>query len=208
MGCGGSNAGDSLRNQQQQQQKLTEQSVGQINNAFAGFGPQFYQGVQDAYSKYQLPQLQQQYQGMRDQLGYKMANQGLTNSSAAGRGQQALNTSMNQGQQQVANQAVGQANQLRQQVGQEQSNLIGQAQNATSPSSIGQQATAMAAGFGAPSTFQPIGNMFGNFANLWLGGQQANTFNPFTQSLLMNQQNPGFGFSGALPSPTNYQGGQ
>jgi len=184
MGCGSSNAGDQLAGQQAQQQQWTDQSVQNINNAFAGFTPQFYQGVGQAYQNYQMPLLQQQYQSNKDQTGFKLADQGLQNSSQAQNMYNQLNQANSQGQQQIAQGALGQQQTLQQQVSNEQANLIGQAQTATNPSAIGQQAISNAASFAAPSSFQPLGQMFNNYATQYLGNQQNNAYNPATLALL------------------------
>jgi hypothetical protein len=208
MGCGGSsNAGDQLAAQQAQQQAWTNQSVNNINQAFAGFTPDFYNKIGQAYQGYALPQLQQQYQQTQNQLGFRLANQGLGKSSQAQGLYNQLGQQNTQNTQQIANQAMTQEQQLQQQVGQEQSQLIGQAQTANNPSAIGQSAISAASGYAAPSSFQPLGNMFSNFSQLYLGNQLANTYNPATQQLIGYGFNPmssnsSFNF---LPSTANYQ---
>lgn len=195
MGCGGgsSNAGDQLRAQQQQQQALTDQSVGKINQAFAGFTPSFYQGISNAYTNWAEPQLQQQYQQTQNQLGFKLANQGLGGKGTSQKQDMfnQLGQAQTQSQQQIAQQANQQSQNLQQQVAQEQAQLMGQAQTATDPSAVGQAATAAASGFSAPSSFQPLGQMFGNFSNLYLGNQSQNTYSPAILSLL------GLGYGGS-----------
>lgn len=205
MGCGSSDPASGIQAQQQAQQALTNQAVGQINQAFAGFTPQWYQGVSNAYTNWALPQLQQQYQNANNQLGYKLASQGLTNSSAADQARNALSASMQQGQNTIGNQATTQAQQLQQQVGQEKSNLIGQAQTATNPSSIATQALTTASGFQQPSSFAPIGNLFSQFGQEYLANQTANTYGQFLNQYLNGFTNPavfgaGSGTSFGLPS--------
>jgi hypothetical protein len=178
MGCGSSSAGNQLAQQQAQQQQFTNQAVGNINQAFSGFTPQFYNQQANNYMQWALPQVNNQFQQTSQQLGAKLANQGITNSSGAQNSWNQLNNTNQLAQQGVASTAQNQANQLRQQVAGEQANLIGQAQTANNPAAIGQQATAAAASYGAPSAFQPLGNLFGNFANLYLANNLANTYNP------------------------------
>ncbi|MDE2097297.1 MAG: hypothetical protein KGL39_08650 [Patescibacteria group bacterium] len=194
MGCGSTNAAAGIQAQQQQQQALTDQSVQSINSAFSKFNPSFYQGVQNAYTNWALPQVQQQYQTNQQQLGAKLANQGILNSSAANQAKNALSGAMTQAQNTVANSAVQQGNQLQQQVAQEQANLIGQAQSATNPSSLGTQAASVAASIQAPSTFSALGNMFQNFGTQYLGGQTGNSY-----SSILN-------YLSGLTNPTVYSG--
>lgn len=207
MGCGSSsNPANAIQQQQQQQQNQTNQAVSSINSAFSGFNPSFYQGVQTSYNNWALPQLQNQYQQANSQLGYKLAGQGLLNSSAATQAQNALSGAMTANQNQIGNQAVQQANSLKQTVGQEQSQLIGQAQTATNPSSLAQSAIATAANTTAPSTFAPLGSMFSNFGNQYLASQTNNTYNSLLSQYLNGFSNPAiFGTNSSSVSqlPTN-----
>lgn len=207
MGCGATDTGSQLRAQQQQQQQLTEQAVSNINSAFAGFTPQFYQGATSAYRNWAVPQLQQQYQQTQNQLQAKLANQGLGKSSIAQDLSNQLQTAQQQAQEQIASQGLSQSQQLQQQVAQEKSNLIGQAQSATDPLAVSKQATAAAGSLQLPSSFQPLGNLFQNFSNLYLGQQLANTYNPAYLSLLgYGYSNPGLGAGGSfLPISANYR---
>jgi hypothetical protein len=202
MGCGGGATDPSvaLNKQQVTQENNTNQAIAGVNSAFAGFDPAFYQKVQDSYTNWALPQLQNQYQTANSSLGYKLAGQGLLDSSAATQGQNALSSAMTQNQNQIANNAVAQSQALQQTVGQEKSNLIGQAQTATDPSSFAQSATAMAAGTQAPSTFAPLGSMFANFGNQYLANQNSNSYNQLAQLLSgFTNQNTFAGGGATLP---------
>jgi hypothetical protein len=206
MGCGGGGgAVNQLQQQQQQQQNWTNQAVGQINQAFSGFNQPFYSGVGKAYTNWALPQVGTQYQATKNQLLDKLAGQGIMNSSAAGQAQNALSGALTQAQQGVSNQALAQEQQLQQQVGQEKSNLYAQAQTATNPSALGQQALETAASTSAPSTFAPLGQLFTNFGNQYLAGQNANLYNNFANQYLNMFSNPAL-FSGGFNSP--FGGGQ
>ena len=197
MGCGASNAGDQAATAQAQQEANTNAAVSQINTAFTGFNPAFYAKAGQAYTNYALPQLQQQYQTNANNLGFKLADQGLGKSSQGQQMNNALTQANTQNTQQLAQNALGQEQTLQQQVGTEQSNLIGQAQTASDPSAIGQQAMVNASSLSAPSTFQPIGNMFSNFSTQYLANQNASTYNPYTNLLLASSAGNG---SNYLPS--------
>jgi hypothetical protein len=202
MGCGSSSSSNAnaIQQQQLQQQANTDKAIAGVNSAFAGFDPAFYQKVQDSYTNWALPQLQTQYQNANNSLGYKLAGQGLLDSSAATQGQNALSAAMTQNQNQIANNAVGQSQALQQTVGQEKSNLIGQAQTATDPSSFAQSAAAMAAGTQAPSTFAPLGSMFTSFGDQYLANQNASSYNQLAQLLgQYSNQNNFAGGGVALP---------
>lgn len=186
LGGSGNAAASQARKQQQQQQADITQATGQINNAFSGFTPQFYQNRAQAYTNYAEPQLNQQYQQTLQGLYGKLANQGLLNSSAAGQEKGALQQSLATQQQGIANQGISQSQQLQQQVSQEQANLIGQANAASQPLSVANQAVGAAAGFSAPSAFQPIGQAFQSFGNTYLGSQLNSTYNPNLYSYFLS----------------------
>lgn len=195
MACGGNNSGD-LQAQQAQQQKALSGAINQINSAFSGFTPAFYGGVGQAYQNYQEPFLQQQYKNTADQLGFKLANQGLEGSSQSRNLNSQLANTLGQAQTQVGQGALAQEQQLQQQVQQSHSNLISQAEAASDPGQVAGQALATASSFGSPSQFQPIGNMFTQFAQNYLGSQNANTANQQTQFLnnymMQNLLNPSY----------------
>jgi len=193
--------------QQAQQQQWTNTALTGIDKAFSGFTPTFYKGVGKAYQDYAMPQLQQQFQNTSNNLGFKLAGQRLSHSSQAGRAGDALAHTMSDAQTQIGNQAVSQENSLRQQVTNQQSNLINQASVTNNPTALSQQAITQAQAVGAPSTFQPIGQMFNSFAADYLGQQQSAMYNQFTNSYLNTINNPGLystlnGGTNALPSTT------
>ena len=193
MACNSSdnNPASQLQAQVQQQQGLTDQAVQGIQSAFSGFNAPFYQGAQNAYTNWAAPQVQQQFQQAGQQLGFKLGGQGLLNSSAANQGQNALSSAMTTAQNQVGNQAVATSQALQSQVGQEEANLIGQAQTASNPGALANSAQAQAASTQVPSTFAPIGNMFTSFGNQYLQGQQSNAYNNMFNQYLNGFSNPG-----------------
>lgn len=200
MGCGSSNAAGQLAQQQQQQQDFTNQSIANINNAFAGFTPQFYQQAGRAYTNWATPQLQQQYQQNKLNLVDKLSGQGLLNSSAAQQANNSLSQGLTQGQQQIANQALTTQQGLQTQVGQEKSNLYSQAQTANNPQAIGQQALQLAQSTNAPSTFAPVGNLFNQFGQQYLAASNNNLYNQYANMYLNTLSNPAIYGQSLYPS--------
>jgi len=191
---GSSDAASQARQQQQLQQAQIQQATNRINNAFAGFTPQFYQQRAQAYENYAEPQLMQQYQEVSKQLLGKLANQGLLNGSAALQQKGALQNDLGLQQQGIANTGIQQAQQLQQQVAGEQAGLIGQANAAANPLTVAQEAIGTAANYAAPSAFQPLGQLFQNFANTYLGSQLASTYNPNLYGFYLGSGTGGQGF--------------
>jgi hypothetical protein len=136
-----------------------------------GFGPDFYNKRTQDYINYALPQEQEQAKSAQDQLTFKLANQGLTGSTAGDTLNLSLLNEINRQATGVASTGVQQAQDLQRQIEQQRSNLVSQLEASADPASASQQALATAASYSAPSVFQPIGNLFGNWANTYLASQ-------------------------------------
>lgn len=190
MGCGKNNQADQILSDQKKQSLAQQNAVGQVQNAFSGFTPQFYKGVGDAYQNFAMPQLQQQYQNSANQLGFKLAGQGLGQSSQGRFLNSQLANTMSQGQTQIGQEAVNQENQLRQTVGNSQANLIGQASSSQQPGAVGAQALGVAQGFTTPSSFAPIGNLFNQFGSQYLNNQYNQLYGAATSNLNSTQNGP------------------
>lgn len=200
MSWGQSNVGSQAVAEQQQQQQQVQQAIGQINQAFGGFGPSFYGKASQDYINFAEPQVQQQYASTEQTLQDKLANQGLLNSSAALQEQGDLSKALAGAQEGVQNTATSTAQTLQQQIANEQANLVSQANVANDPLSIAQQAIGQAASVQAPSTFQPLGNLFQTFANTYLGNQLATTYNPNIYSTFLSSPSSSGGFGAGLGS--------
>lgn len=185
MSCGGSSgeSANTLANQQYLQNRAINASVGQIKDAFAGFTPNFYNNYAQSYVNSQLPGLQQQFNQNQKQLGFKLANQGLMKSSQSTQANSALQDANNAAKTQIGAQGQQAVQNLQQQVANQEGNLIGMAQTANQPGQLGIGAQAMATSLQGPSTFAPIGNMFTNWANQYLGYQNQNTGNSILSAL-------------------------
>lgn len=136
-----------------------------INKAFAGFTPQFYNKRANAYIDYAMPQLADQYRQTSNQVGFGLANKGLSESSTAQKQWSDLfraNTSAKQG---IADSAIGQSNQLQQSVANSKAQLLGQLYQTADPASANASAVSTAASFQTPSVFTPLANQFSNIVN-------------------------------------------
>lgn len=178
-GClGGNNsAAAQATQQQQQQQSAIASATNKINTDFSGFNPAFYSNYTNANENQGLGQLAQQQQQTQNQLGFKLAGQGLSNSSAGQQLGQSLQQEAGTQKQNVVNSALGATNTLQQNIAQEQNSLISQANVANDPSSVANQALGVASSFSSPSPIAPIGQAFSNWANTWLGATNASTAN-------------------------------
>lgn len=140
-----------------------------------GFGKDFYDKRTQDYLNFAMPQLQEQASQAEKNLTFKLANQGLTESGAADTLNLSLLNEINRQASGVASTGVQQAQDLQKQIEQQRSNLISQLEASADPGSATSQALSTAAQFSAPSVFQPVGNMFGNWANTYLASQVPQT---------------------------------
>lgn len=179
MCFGGSDAGKVAREQEQQRQGLINTGLGQINKAFSGFTPQFFQQRATDYEQAALPQFAQQYQNQLGNLVYRLGNQGLLKSSAGRSLGNALSNYADTQRQNIASQGIAASQDLRRQVAQTQSNLISQLEASADPGAASQQAIGAAAGFAAPSPLPAIGNLFQDFSNVYMAKRQNQAIQPF-----------------------------
>ena len=192
-----------LQAQQQQTQNALTQGGKNIESAFASFTPAYYAGVQKNYENAALPQLFKQYRTTGQQVNYNLANRGLSRSSSAQQLGAGLQSELATQEQGVVNNAQAAAQHVQQNVANEKSQLYGQLQTSQNPSLVGQSALNTAAQTGAPSVFQPLGNLFSNWSNIYLAQQVSNSASatsPASNPWLYNNPN----ISGKAVAAQNY----
>jgi len=196
---GGPNYADQAKQAEARRQQAITQGTQNIDQAFSGFTPDFYKKRSQAYEDFALPQLSQQYQTNRDQIGFGLANRGALASGTANKQWSNLAKAMGQAKQGIADMGISQAQALQQQVENQRNTLIGQLYQGADPSGAGAQAVQTAASYQQPSTFAPLGNMFANLANQYYLSQLMNAYQPTSYV----QTGPTFSASsGAIPPPT------
>ncbi len=143
---------------------------------FEGFQDPFFQKRAQDYVNFALPQEAQQYQQNRLAQTYGLANRGLSDSSVATQAHSNLERTAGQAKQTIADTALQQANQLRQDVENARQQNIQQLYQTADPAGATASAVNTAAGFSRPSTFAPVANMFGNLANQYYTNQLLNNY--------------------------------
>lgn len=201
MGLGGSSVGDTSTALAQQTQADQDQGLQQINQAFSGFTPGFYNQVQQDYTNYATPQLEQQYQDESKQLQGGLASQGLQKSSAGAELTAQLGASLKQQQAGVQDAGLSQAQSFQSNVEQQQNQLTQQLEASADPLSIAQSALGVASNIKAPSLFAPVGNFFSDWANQYGAQQQVTALNNNNATLNQALQSswlgaPGTGMAG------------
>jgi len=194
---GGGNDYAKIAQQQEQQRKQSiTTGTADINQAFSGFTPSFYQQRAQAYQDFAMPQLARQYETNRNQVGFNLANRGALASSTANKQWSNLARDLGQAKQTIADQGIGQAEQLKQGVEGQRQTLINQLYQGADPANAGASAVQVAAGYQQPSTFAPLGNMFANLANQYYLSQLINSYRPSSYVQSPPTYNAG---AGALP---------
>lgn len=182
LGGGGNAGAGMMRGLQKKQQQQVMDSTNKIDSAFAGFDPQFFAQKEKAYMDYAMPQVQEQATEMQKQGAYKLGGQGLLKSSAALQLGESLSRAKNAATNQVGMEAMNQGNQLQEAVAKKKSDLIGEANTAADPSSSAQSAIGAASQFQSPSLFQPLGELFNGWANMYLQQKNQNAWAPVAQA--------------------------
>ncbi len=154
--------------------------TGQVDQAFAGFNQPFYDARRQAYIDYALPQLSDQYQTTRNQVGFGLANRGQTNSSTANKQWSDLFRTTEASKRGIADAATAQSQDLQKQIAGSRQNLINQLYTTADPANASQSAISTAAGFQTPSTFAPLVNQFSGLLNQYYISQLLNQRQPAT----------------------------
>lgn len=199
MCFGGDDASKEIERQQEKRQLLIQQGLGQINQAYSGFNPRFYDRQRASILAAQLPQVGAQYRQQRNQLGYTLSGQGLLRSSAGAQLGGALQEELAQQERNVSNQATQAVQGLQQNISTSKGTLISQLQQSADPTVAAQRAVESATQFSAPSLLQPLGDLFSNFANIYLARQVGKQYGQ------QQQQPPGPGrVSSSLGGSASY----
>jgi hypothetical protein len=148
------------------------------NKTFKGYTPEFYAAREKAYTENALPQLADQYQSARNSTIYGLSDAGLSGSTVGDQARYRLERAMNAGRQNVADEAINQGNQLRDQVEQSRQRAIQQLYQTGDPTQALKGAISSSAGFERPSTFGALANGFGDVMNQY-----------YIQRLLQGYQN-------------------
>lgn len=199
------------QNQEQQRQASINAGTSKINQAYSQFNPAYYQQRAQDYINYAMPQLQQQFQGTRNQQGFNVANRGLRGGSVNKQQTSDLARAFSGAQQGIADTGLAQSQQLQQQVEASRNALLGQLYQSADPASAQAQARNTAASFATPSTFAPLGNAFSSLSNAY---NQYNLNNSYNQMLgQYGSSIPGLGVNtgvnpGALGYPSSSIRGQ
>lgn len=163
-GGGDSRIAEASRSDEVARQERIRSGMGAIDQAFSGFGDEFYNKRAADYSAYALPDVERQAKAQRENLIYALARTGNLDSSAAARRSGELTQEENAARINVANTGIDQSNQLRSQVENARSGVVAEL-NATGDSTAASNATMRSIqNLNQPVGFSPMGNLFASFA--------------------------------------------
>lgn len=148
------------------------------NETFQGFQPEFFEQKYRDYLNYAMPQLGRQTNDATKSITYGLADRGIVNSSAGNKARGDLQYSTGQAQQQIADTGILQKQQLQKDIEAAKQQAIAQLYTTADPARATQGALAAASQFRGPSTFAPIGNMFGNLLNQYYTNQLLSSYQP------------------------------
>lgn len=183
MPLGGSSGDGGAAKQEAARQLALDKGMASINNTYSKYGDNFYNQRGQDYMAFATPTMMENYRTTKNNLAYGLARNGILNSSAAVKDNADLNTNLAENTNTITNAAQDQENQLRTQVQNSRNNLTSQLIASGDPSTASEGAAAATAGLSAPGAFQPLGNMFGDFANTYLANMNARAYNPQTASI-------------------------
>jgi hypothetical protein len=172
-------AGQAAAQEEARQAKI-RQGTTSINQAFSGYTPEFYQQRQQAYVDYAMPQLADQYNTAKNQVGFNLANRSLLGSSAGQSQWSDLSKTMSQAKQNISDSGRAQAQQLEKDVNAAKDTQLSNLYQSADPASAAAGATATAASFSQPSTFQAISNQFSGLLNQYYTSQLINAYRPMS----------------------------
>lgn len=155
------NSGQIAADQEAKRQATVTQDTQSVNDAFSkSFTPDYYGNITKNYEDYYNPQLDQQYQNALNSLTYQLGQQGILQSSEGDRQLALLKQSYGTNQQTVANNAANAAATAKQNVAQQQNQLLTQANAAADPVSLASQTAANVGSINTNPTYSPLGSVF------------------------------------------------
>jgi hypothetical protein len=179
---GGASDGGAAQLEKQRQAKI-QTGIGNIDEKFSGFNDDYFNKVKQDYLNYATPQVMNEYQRTKNQLTYSLARNGLMKSGIATQRDASLNTELSRQETNLANSAQSEANTSRAKVSDAKTNVTNQLISSADPSVAATQAAEASAGLRNPSSFAPIGNLFGDWTNTYMANQQAQVMTPGTPNL-------------------------
>lgn len=195
IASGSPNYGNIAAEQEAARQRRIVEGTADINRAFSGFTPEFYQQRAKQYVDYALPQVGKQYREARDLIGYNLANRGMFGGSASQKQWGDLSDKFAQAKQNIVDTGQQQAQALQSEVERARDTQLGFLYQSADPAGATAGATAAAASLTYPTTLPIVTQQFTDLLNQYYYSQLVNSYRPTSYVSLP----PGSGGS-SLPS--------
>lgn len=193
---GGASDGGAGQAEKQRQARI-QTGMGDIDDKFASFDDNYFGDVKNDYLKYATPQVMNEYQRTKNQLTFSLARNGLLKSGVAAQRGESLNTELSRQEGNLANAAQSEANTARAKVSDAKTNVTNQLISSGDPTVAREGAAEATAGLRGPSTFAPIGQLFGDWSSMYLANSQAQAATPGTPNLWQMLSGQGGGGAGS-----------
>jgi hypothetical protein len=163
---GGSSASDRYAREQraaeQARQSRIRQGMGQINAQFSKFTDDFYNQRADAYQRFAMPQLDQQYADASRGLTFALARQGIGQSSEGNRRFGDLQGQFDLNRQGIVDQSLASAADARRAVEDARAGLVSDLYATADPAAANSAALSRAAYLSTPQAPSALGQLFAN----------------------------------------------
>jgi len=157
------NSAEIARKQEQERQDRIDAGRSRIDETFAKFDDPYFKQVEDNYTGYYMPQLEDQYQEARRKKVLGLSRSGNLNSGSGARQLSDLFGAYEDNRSLVGNSALDAANRARSDVEGSRSDLYSQNRSAADPSAAQSSALARAGTLTPPQSYSPLGDMFSKF---------------------------------------------
>lgn len=167
FGGGSSSADDAAREARQREeerQRRIRAGMDSINQTFSGFDDGFFRQRADAYQRFAMPQLEDQYTDALTELTAALARSGTLQSSIAADKQGKLQKQYSLQRQNIIDQGLDQATKARGALEDSRSSLVADLYATADPTAAAQGAAARAKIASAQPSFSPLGILFQNVA--------------------------------------------
>lgn len=158
------------RDQEAARQARINEGTESINSQFARFDEPFFGGIQQSALDFFNPDIDRQASDTREMLIKNLARSGNLDGSVGAKAFGDLEEEAARQRSLAADKARGIANDARGQVASNRTQLLNQLASTADPAAAAASSAAAAESLTAPQQFQPLGDLFGQFANI--GAQQ------------------------------------
>lgn len=173
---GGDSGAAQARSDQTARQVRLDAGRANIDQVFSKFDDNFYNDRAKAFSDYQTPQLNDQYQDAQKNLVFALSRRGNLNSSVAADEFGGLGRTYARGSEAIQSGATDFANQARRDVEQNRSDVLTQLSSTENADAASAEATARARALTQAPSITPLGMLFTNLTGLASDRSAANAY--------------------------------